>query len=107
LTITDADNDIFASLKPQSKDIKVRFFLMQATKTIEIVALLRNEKPDCNKLGTNYKFKQYEQQEIKINSILLGTPLLKTQKMTRYPKNVGGHCPFGHPLQVDNAYIHL
>jgi len=35
--------------------------------------------PADNKLGTYYKFKQDEQQEMKSNSILFGKPLLKAQ----------------------------
>jgi len=74
LTITDAD--IFELLKLQLKHITVYFFFMQVTKTI---GTSYNESADCNKLGTCYTFKQYQQQEMKSNSILFGTPILKVQ----------------------------
>jgi len=52
---------------------------MQATQTIGVIAKVTNERPGCNKLRTFYIFKQYEQQTVKSNSILFGTPLLKAQ----------------------------
>jgi len=45
-----------------------------------MVAEVTNERANCNKLGTYYKFEQYQQQEMKSNSIFLGKLLLKAQK---------------------------
>jgi len=44
-----------------------------------MVAEVTNERANCSKLGIYYKFKQYEQQEMKSNSILFGKLLLKAQ----------------------------
>jgi len=57
--------DIFASLKLLLKNITVHFFLLAGHITIGIVAQATNQTSDCNKLGTYYKFEQYEQQEKK------------------------------------------
>jgi len=61
---------------------------MQATYTI--VAQVTNERADCNKLGTYYKFKRYEQHiNEKQQYSCLGHRFSK-HKMTRYAKNMEG-----------------
>ena len=44
-----------------------------------MVVEVTDERVTCNKLETYYKFKQYEQQEMKSNNILFRKPLLKAQ----------------------------
>ena len=44
-----------------------------------MVAEVTNERANCDKLGKYYKFKQYEQLEMKSKGILFRKPLLKAQ----------------------------
>ena len=97
LIITDADTEIFALLKLQLKDIAVHFFFMQATSTIVVVGQVTNERPEGNTLGTYYRFKQYEQQEMKKEQDFVWNTAAPSTKGQDLLKICGSHGPIRSP----------